>query len=133
MISAVQVDDEFASHGLVAPKRAQHVDVWIGYFGRGDCPSWVNQSTLSIPIGAADEVEDFDLAILAGRDVWIHYDEADPLAVMKMKDLCRSLRVTTQRPFRAAFLDRTNHLRVLTAGARGWTDVTPAGYDELTK
>lgn len=133
MISAVQVDDEFAAHGLVAPKSAQHIDFEIGFFGRGDCPYWIQNDTLCIPVGAADQAEDIDLNIVHMRDVWIHYEENDPRAVMKMRDLCGLMRASTLRPFRAAFLDRTNHLRVLTAESRGWTDVTPAGYDQLTQ
>ena len=132
MISAVQVDDEFAAHG-VSPRSAQHVDFEIGFFGRGDCPYWIKNDTLCIPLGAADEIEDVDLEIVRGRDVWIHYAENDIRAVTKMKDFCGLMRSSPVRPHRAAFLDRTNHLRVLTAESRGWVDVTPAGYDELKK
>ncbi len=133
MISAAQVDDEFASHGLVSPKSAQHIDFEIGYFGLGDCPYWLKNDTLCIPLGASDEVEDVDLEIVRGRDVWIHYAENDKRAVTKMRDLCGLMRSSPVRPCRAAFIDRTNHLRVLTADSRGWADVTPAGYDELKK
>ena len=130
MISAVQVDDEFAAHG-VSLRSAQHVDFEIGFFGRGDCPYWIKNDTLCIPIGAADEVEDVDLEIVCGRDVWIYYDENDQLAKTKARDLCGLMRSSSLRPYRAAFIDRTNHIRVLTAESRGWMDVTPAGYDEL--
>lgn len=130
MISAAQVDDEFASHGI-ASKKEQHLGIEIGYFGCSDRVFWEQNDKLCIRLGAGDQVEDIDLNIVCGRDVWIDYDYNDKQAVMKMKDLCALMRWSPLRPFRAAFMDRKNHIRVLTPELKGWKDITPAGYDEL--
>lgn len=130
MISAVQVDDEFASHGILS-KSEQRLGIEIGYFGCADHAFWEQNNKLCIHVGAGDQIEDIDLNIVCGRDIWIDYDYADELAVMKMQDLCALMRWSQLRPSRAAFLDRKNHLRVLTPEQVGWKDMTPDGYDHL--
>lgn len=132
MISATQVDDEFAAHGILN-KSEQRIGIEIGFFGCADRVFWEQNDRLCIRIGAGDEVEGIDLNIVHRRDVWIDYDYNDPQATMKAQDLCGLMRASRLRPMRAAFIDRKNHLRVLTAESRGWEDKTPAGYDELRK
>lgn len=133
MISAAQVDDEFVAHGLVSPKSEQRISIEIGYFGCADQADWLDDRTLCIHFGAGDQVEDFDLGIVSGRDVWIQYDYGDKQCVVKAQDLCSMMRVSQNRPYRAMFLDRTNHLRELTATSQGWKDKTPAGFNALVK
>ncbi len=133
MISAEQVDIEFASHGCPRHKHLQRINFEINFFCRDSEPYWLGKNTMFIPVGVNDAVEDIDLYIVAGRDVWINYDHSDRQCAMKAKDLCSMMRASTKRPFRAAFLDKINHLRVLTAESRGWEDKTPKGYDELMK
>ena len=130
MISAAQVDDEFASHGSMS-KSNQRIGIEIGFFGCAERVFWEQGDKLCIHIGAGDQVEDIDLNIVVGRDVWIDYDYGDEQAVMKMRDLCALMRWSQLRPSRAAFIDRKNHLRVLTPEQAGWKDVTPEGYDNL--
>lgn len=133
MISAQQVDDEFASHGMTAPKSEQRINIEIDHFGNADRVEWIRNDSLCIHIGAGDQVEDLDLDIICGRDVWIQYDYADRQCVVKAQDLCSMMRASLKRPFRAQFVDRTNHLRELTAVSRGWEDKTPAGFDNVVK
>lgn len=132
MISAEQVDMEFAAHGAPREKAKQRVCFEISFICRDVEPYWL-KDVMHIPVAAGDAVEDIDLYIVAGRDVWIDYDHSDPQCKTKARDLCSMLRASRRRPFRAAFIDRTDHLRVLWTESKGWTDRTPEGYDELVK
>lgn len=123
MISAAQVDDLFAERGI-KEREAQKLEIEIQWLGWKLVPYWMNEDTLCIPMNASDSPEDLDHAILAGRTVWIWYDKDDEIATYKMQILCnRTKSDFINRPFKAEFLDRNDHLRRLTDA--GWKDVTP--------
>ena len=123
MICAAQVDDLFAERGI-KEREAQKLEIEIQWLGWKLVPYWMNEDTLCIPMNASDSPEDLDPAIFAGRTVWIWYDKDDEIATYKMQILCNRMKADfINRPFKAEFLDRNDHLRRLTDA--GWKDVTP--------
>ena len=131
MIGAAQVDDLFAERGI-KEREAQKLEIEIQWLGWKLVPYWMNEDTLCIPMNASDSPEDLDPDILAGRPVWIWYDKDDEIATYKMQILCNRIKVDfVNRPFKAEFLDRNDHLRRLTDA--GWKDVTPKESEKLAR